>query len=116
MPAEPMTLLLRPRNFFDRITKPAILKMFEAIGGMELKSRYAASRKFDLAASAERLFSGQVIVEAEIKDQALAWLQAAMRFGDEVTPDTEIAEVAPETVDDGAENSRPKDPDLSEAA
>ncbi|MDB5580813.1 MAG: chromosome partitioning protein ParB family [Bradyrhizobium sp.] len=104
------------RNFFDRITKPAILKLFETIGGMELKSRYAASRKFDLAASAERLFSGQVIVEAEIKEQALAWLPAAMRFGDVVTTDTEVLATAPETVDDGAENSPPEDPDLSEAA
>lgn len=104
------------RNFFDRITKPAILKLFEAIGGLELKSRYAASRKFDLAASAERLFSGQVIVEADIKEQALAWLPAAMRFGEVVTTEVEVVATAPETVGDGAENSRPKDPDLSEAA
>lgn len=104
------------RNFFDRITKPAILKLFEAIGGMELKSRYAASRKFDLAAWAERLFSGQVIVEAEIKEQALAWLPAAMRFGEEVTPDTEVVEAAPETVGDAAKTSPTADPDNLSAA
>lgn len=68
------------RNFFDRITKPGILKLFETIGGVELKSRYAASRKFDLAAAAEKLFAGQVIVESEIKDRALAWLPQPMRF------------------------------------
>jgi ParB family chromosome partitioning protein len=105
------------RNFFDRITKPAILKLFEAIGGIELKSRYAASRKFDLAASAERLFSGQVIVETEIKERALAWLPAAMRFGEEVTPDTETGETAPETSDDAAKVGQAADQDqLSEAA
>ncbi|WP_422057857.1 ParB/RepB/Spo0J family partition protein [Sphingomonas sp.] len=68
------------RNFFDRITKPGILKLFEEIGGVELKSRYASSRKFDLAASAEKLFAGQIIAEADIKARALAWLPAAMRF------------------------------------
>lgn len=68
------------RTFFDRITKPAILKLFEAIGGADLRSRYAASRKFDLAASAEKLFAGQVIAEAEVKERALVWLPAAMRF------------------------------------
>ncbi|MDK2768409.1 MAG: ParB N-terminal domain-containing protein [Sphingomonas sp.] len=71
------------RSFFDRITKPAILKLFEAIGGQELRSRYAASRKFDLAAAAEKLFGGEVIVEADIRERALSWLPAAMRFGPE---------------------------------
>ncbi|MCP3732160.1 ParB/Srx family N-terminal domain-containing protein [Sphingomonas sp. MG17] len=76
------------RNFFDRITKPGILKLFEAIGGLELKSRYAASRKFDLAAAAEKLFSGQVIVENEVKERALVWLPDAMRFA----PETQIGD------------------------
>jgi ParB family transcriptional regulator, chromosome partitioning protein len=69
------------RNFFDRLTKPAILALFERIGGGTLKSRYAASRKFDLAASAEKLFAGEVIADAEIKEAAAAWLPAPMRFG-----------------------------------
>ncbi len=77
------------RTFFDRITKPAILKLFAAIGGAELKSRYAASRKFDLAAAAEKLFDGQVIVEADIRERALAWLPAAMRFAPEPSLETE---------------------------
>lgn len=68
------------RNFFDRITKPGILSLFEAIGGSELKSRYAASRKFDLAASAEKFFAGEVIVETDVKERALAWLPGPMRF------------------------------------
>jgi ParB family chromosome partitioning protein len=105
------------RNFFDRITKPAILKLFEAIGGTELKSRYAASRKFDLAASAEKLFSGQVIVEADIKERALAWLPAAMRFGDEDVPDTASAETASESLDQGDESGQADDAErLPEAA
>ncbi|MDE0947808.1 MAG: hypothetical protein OSA39_13350 [Sphingobium sp.] len=57
-----------------------ILQAFETVGGLELSSRYAASKKHDLALSAERLFSGDLIVEAEVKDRALQWLPDAMRF------------------------------------
>lgn len=68
------------RNFFDRISKAAILGLFDAVGGTDLRSRYAAARKFDLAASAEKLFAGQIIVDAEVKERALAWLPPVMCF------------------------------------
>lgn len=111
------------RNFFDRVTKPAILTLFEEIGGTDLRSRYAASRKFDLAASAEKFFAGQVIVEADIKERSLAWLPAAMRFG-EVEAETEheprVEAVSAEEMTDAdafAEDESVEAPaDLSEAA
>jgi ParB family chromosome partitioning protein len=87
------------RNFFDRITKPAILGLFEAIGGSELKSRYAASRKFDLAASAEKLFAGQIIAEAEAKERAVAWLPGPMRFAAEDPGDASLFEAADASAD-----------------
>ncbi|WP_067736901.1 ParB/RepB/Spo0J family partition protein [Novosphingobium naphthalenivorans] len=68
------------RNYFDRITKPAILDLFDEVGGGELRQRYGASKKHDLAASAEKLFAGDILVEPDIKDRALAWLPDAMRF------------------------------------
>lgn len=68
------------RSYFDRITKPAILSLFEEVGGLELKQRYSGSKKHDLASSAERLFAGDIIVEAEVKEKALRWLPDAMRF------------------------------------
>ena len=68
------------RNYFDRITRPAILTLFETVGGAELRQRYSASKKHDLAASAEKLFAGQIIIEADVKQRALAWLPDAMRF------------------------------------
>lgn len=68
------------RNYFDRVSKAMILQAFETVGGLELSSRYAASKKHDLALSAERLFSGDLIVEAEVKERALQWLPDAMRF------------------------------------
>lgn len=67
-------------TFFDKLTKPAILALFEEIGGDELRLRYSGSKKHDLAASAERLFGGHVIMEPEVQQRALAWLPDAMRF------------------------------------
>lgn len=68
------------KNYFDRITKPAILSLFETVGGGELRYRYGASKKHDLAASAERLFAGDILVEAGVKERALSWLPDAMYF------------------------------------
>ncbi|QSR19475.1 ParB/RepB/Spo0J family partition protein [Novosphingobium sp. KA1] len=68
-------------TFFDKLTRPGILALFEEIGGEELRVRYAGSKKHDLAASAERLFGGDVIIEPEIQERALAWLPDQMRFG-----------------------------------
>lgn len=67
-------------TYFDRLTKPAILALFEEIGGADLSSRYAGSRKHDLAASAERVFAGDAIMDAEVKARAIAWLPDAMKF------------------------------------
>ena len=75
-------------NFFDRVPKARILEAFDAVGGPELVSRYAGSKKADLASAAERIFSGEFIGEAEVKEQALAWVPAVMRFG---TPKEEAA-------------------------
>lgn len=68
------------RNFFDAVTRSWILDLFEEVGGEDLKSRYGAAKKADLAASAEKLFAGQTIIEAEIKDKVLAWLPQPMRI------------------------------------
>lgn len=94
------------KNYFDRITKPAILSLFEMVGSAELKHRYGASKKHDLAASAEKLFAGDILVEAEIKERALTWLPDAMRFvPDEVganggaEPDSEVHDDPAEVAD-----------------
>ncbi|MDE8652309.1 ParB/RepB/Spo0J family partition protein [Novosphingobium album (ex Liu et al. 2023)] len=68
-------------TYFDRLGKPAILELFEEIGGSELRTRYAGSKKHDLAASAERLFGGHVIMDPQVQARALAWLPEEMRFG-----------------------------------
>ena len=68
------------RRYFDRVSKNTILDHFQEVGGVELRSRYGASKKHDLSLSAEKLFGGQIIVEAAVKERALAWVPDAMRF------------------------------------
>jgi ParB family chromosome partitioning protein len=67
-------------NYFDRISKGSILAQFEEVGGIELRQRYGASKKHDLAASAETLFAGNMHLTADEKEKALAWVPDAMRF------------------------------------
>jgi len=100
------------RNYFDRVTKPAILDLLEKIGGTELRLRYGASKKHDLAASSEKLFAGQIIVEADVKERALAWLPEAMRFAVTEADAVESGEDEPAlqdfgtgSVETGSENS-----------
>src|SRR3546814_7306061 len=66
-------------NYFKRPTKSSIIDLFQDIGGSELSQRYGASKKDLLASSAEQLFAGNIIVEADVKEKALAWLPDAMR-------------------------------------
>lgn len=68
-------------NYFDRVSKTMTLAAIEEVGGAELRNRYGASKKTDLAASAEKLFRGETIVEAEIRPALLAWVPPAMTFG-----------------------------------
>ena len=97
--------LWRPtsENFFDRINKTACLAALTDIGGSELAARYAASKKAELSATAAKLFSGDAIVEEDVKQAALSWLPEAMKF---VAPAsvTESADVGP---DDGEADSQP---------
>ncbi len=67
-------------NFFDRVSKATILDALSQVGGPELASRYAGSKKAELAAAAERIFSGNFIAEIETKQAAIAWVPDVMRF------------------------------------
>lgn len=89
-------------NYFDRVSKAVILEALTDVGGPTLASRFSASKKGELAASAERIFAGNFITEVEVKERALAWLPAAMRFADTsgVEPATETdAEIAADAAD-----------------
>jgi ParB family chromosome partitioning protein len=68
-------------NYFDRVAKARTLEALDAAGGPELVSRYAGSKKTELASAAERIFSGNFIGDTDVKDRAQAWIPAIMRFG-----------------------------------
>ena len=101
------------RRYFDRVAKPTILDHFHEVGGAELRSRYSGLKKHDLALSAEKLFGGQIIVEADIKDRAMQWLPDAMRFGP-------LEDLAPPESEPQSPNGEPasadQQSDLPEAA
>jgi ParB family chromosome partitioning protein len=69
-------------NYFDRVAKARTLEALDAAGGPELVGRYAASKKAELASASERIFSGNFIGEAEVKERAQAWVPTIMRFTD----------------------------------
>ncbi|WP_066044547.1 ParB/Srx family N-terminal domain-containing protein [Blastomonas sp. CCH13-E1] len=96
-------------NYFDRLSsKAAILTHLEEIGGKELSSRYGASKKHDLATSAEKIFGGSVPIEAELREAALAWVPDVMRFS--------VPAIAPEPVPANDESVTGSDDELQQAA
>lgn len=107
-------------NFFDRVPRATMLDALNSVGGINLSSRYANAKKAELSQACERIFSGQFIEAAEIKDAAIAWVPGVMRFATADEPpaslgDTDADEVEPENGADyaGAEGDEAK-PDEAE--
>ncbi|EZP66270.1 Chromosome partitioning protein ParB [Sphingomonas paucimobilis] len=69
-------------NFFDRVNKGTILSLLHEIGGPSLTARHASLKKTEISESCQKLFAGELIVEPEVKEAALAWVPNAMRFPD----------------------------------
>jgi ParB family transcriptional regulator, chromosome partitioning protein len=67
-------------NFFDRVPKSVTLAALAEVGGEALAARYSKAKKAELAQSCERIFSGDFIAEADVKEAALAWVPEVMRF------------------------------------
>ena len=72
-------------NFFDRVSKGSLISLLHEVGGPALSSRHATEKKPEVSASCQKLFSGDAIVEPEIKEAALKWLPTAMCFTNPVT-------------------------------
>jgi ParB family chromosome partitioning protein len=88
-------------NYFDRVPKSITLAALAEVGGPSLAERYSKAKKAELARACERIFSGDFIAEAEVKQAALAWVPGPMRFA------AAVEEAAP---DDGAgEQACPRD-------
>jgi len=75
------------QNFFGRVKKEIMLEALDEIGGPVLRTRYKDAKKGDLANACAALCSGQGIVDAEVREKALAWLPEEMRFGAIETPE-----------------------------
>lgn len=67
-------------NYFDRVSKQTLLGHLTEVGGATFAASYLSSKKGDLSASCEKIFSGQTIIDAEIKERALAWVPGHMAF------------------------------------
>lgn len=67
-------------NYFDRVPKAVTLAALNEVGGPAFASAYAGLKKAELSQSAERIFAGDFIGEAEVKQRALAWVPEPMRF------------------------------------
>jgi ParB family chromosome partitioning protein len=90
-------------NYFDRVPKQMILEALADVGGTELSSRFASVKKADLAASAERVFAGTYITEAEVRERALAWVPEVMRFASGAQESTS-SELDPADIDSGEDD------------
>ena len=109
----------RRRIFFDRVNKGTILTLLGEIGGETLTARHATLKKTDISQSCHKLFAGESIVEADVKEAALAWVPNAMRFLD--VPAGEIEEIEgtqddqEETISAEDDRGETRDIDLDEA-
>ena len=80
-------------NYFDRISKGAILSLLDEVGGPALSGRHATQKKSEISESCQKLFAGEAIIEAEVREVVTRWVPEAMRF-------TEAAPSTPSETDD----------------
>lgn len=67
-------------TWFDKVSKASALEALTEVGGPSFAARYAKARKAELSESCERIFAGEFVGEASIKQAAMAWLPDVMRF------------------------------------
>ncbi|HTU09757.1 MAG TPA: ParB/RepB/Spo0J family partition protein [Allosphingosinicella sp.] len=67
-------------NYFDRVPKALALEALADVGGAAFAAPYAKAKKVELAETCERVFAGDFICDAEVKQAALAWVPKVMRF------------------------------------
>ncbi len=101
-------------NYFDRVPKTVTLAALQEVGGPAFASSYAGLKKAELSQSAERVFAGEFIGEAEVKQRALAWVPEPMRFAPDPEPAeaTESDELPPWEEEPASGSERAIDPEL----
>jgi ParB family chromosome partitioning protein len=105
----------RPRgaSYFDRVPMTITLAALGEVGGPAFASAYAGLKKAELSQSAERIFAGDFIGEAEVKQRALAWVPEPMRFAPDPKPAeaTQSDELPPWEEEPGSGAERAIDPE-----
>ena len=102
-------------NYFDRVPKAVTLAALEEVGGPAFAARYSGLKKAELSQSAERIFAGQIIAEADVKARALAWVPVEMRFAapEPIMPDAD--ETPPWDEEPGADSGEASCPSAEES-
>lgn len=96
-------------NFFDRVSKGALLSLLDEVGGPALSSRHASQKKGEISTSCEKLFAGDAVIEADVKEKALAWVPAAMRFTPAETTTDQDDDDTPEEAGERGSNGEAED-------
>ena len=89
-------------NYFDRVKKDRIFDALEQVGGENLRLRYNAAKKRELAASAETIFSGQAILDADVKERATQWIPDELCFNEDLANNAKRIEAVERNPDDDA--------------
>jgi ParB family chromosome partitioning protein len=97
-------------NYFDRVSKQTLLRHVTEVGGVTMAASYMSAKKGDLSQTCEKLFSGETIVAPEVKQAALAWVPAHMRFN--AAPD--LPEPEPTDLDDAGDGDGPGEAEEAE--
>ncbi|MGE5564282.1 MAG: ParB N-terminal domain-containing protein [Bacillota bacterium] len=97
-------------NYFDRVPKSVALEALTEVGGAALSGPYSKSKKAQLADACERIFAGNFIADADVKQAALAWVPEAMRFARQAADALAEAELAADAGARGATLAAGPDP------
>ena len=95
-------------NYFGRIRKDSVLAILRDVGGEAFAARYASLKKSELAETAEKIFSGEAIVDPDVKGRAVRWTPPIMSRGSSDPTALESGEGEDEEVD-GAELEKAED-------
>ena len=79
----------KERDAMDKATKELEIAQAAATNFIK-RPEFAPIPRPDLAMSAERVFAGTYITEAEVRDRAIAWVPEVMRFADPAQPSSTV--------------------------
>ena len=67
-------------GYFARVRKAGMQRTLTDVGGPTLAGRYGSAKSAEMAEACEKVCSGNIIAEEEVRQAGLAWLPTAMRF------------------------------------